>query len=105
MTNRWPFEHAVREDVALLGLGDYAGVERRSSGVRLSAELLAATVSGYACRLIVPPSGAAARLGVVTHGAGRGWSVEVPLWIAEEGPSDLSLELDRAARARQQVPH
>jgi hypothetical protein len=93
MTTPWPFEPDVRELVEMLVLADYLGVERRSGGVRLSAESLARAVSEYGRRLVLPPSEAAAPLDVVPHRAGGGWSVIVPLWTAEEGRSDLSLEL------------
>lgn len=88
----WPFEPQVRDVVASLVRGDYAAVERLSGGVQLRAEHLAHAVGAYGRRLVVPPPGAAP-LDVVECLDGTGWSVVVPLWTAEEGESDLTLEL------------
>jgi hypothetical protein len=92
MTETWPFEPAVRQVVELLARGEYAAVERLSGGVRLTADELAGAVRAYGRRLVVPPP-VAAPLDVVPHADGGGWSVDVPLWTAEEGRSDLTLQL------------
>lgn len=91
----WPFESAVRDVVAQLARGEYAALERRSSGVRLSAGEMKAAVAAYGRRIVVPPEGAAPPLDVVriTAVESPAWAVDVPLWTAEEGPSDLTLQL------------
>lgn len=77
--DRWPFEPDVRELVSLLVAGDYLAVERRSAGVRLSAEALGRAITEYGRTLVLPPSGMEELLDVVPHADGGGWSVRLPL--------------------------
>ena len=94
MDNRWPFESVVHDVVAQLAAGRYADLERRTRGVRLSADELAHAVREYG-RQVIPPPDAVLPLDVVpiTGAELPAWSVNVPLWTAEEGRSDLTLEL------------
>ena len=92
MSEAWPFEAQVRELVELLVRGDYAAIERLTGGVRLRAEHLADAVSEYGRRLVIP-SWATVPLDVIEFADGSGWAIVVDLWTAEEGRSDLSLEL------------
>ncbi|HKG95318.1 MAG TPA: hypothetical protein VKA84_25590 [Gemmatimonadaceae bacterium] len=91
----WPFEPAVREAVELLARGEYGALEQRSGGVRLSADELRDAVRAYGRRVVAPPREAAPPLDVVAVAGAEPpeWSVAVPLWTAEEGRSDLTLEL------------
>ena len=93
--NSWPFETVVRDVVAQLAARRYADLERRTHGVRLSARELAGAVRDYGRRIIPPPDGAELLVDVVPITAAEppAWSVNVPLWTAEEGRSDLTLEL------------
>lgn len=93
MSQAWPFEPDVRAIVALLAGGDYAEIERRTGGVELRASDLAEAVANYRARLVVPSPHVEPALDVVPHLAGGAWSVNVPLWTAEEGQSDLTLEI------------
>ena len=74
--------------------GDYAAIERFTSGVRLSASLLRQAVEEYGRTLAMPPVLALDQLDVVeVDGSNpKAWSVRVDLWTTEEGRSDLSLE-------------
>jgi len=100
MGEPWPFEPVVRDVVAQLAAGRYADLEERTRGVRLSAAELAGAVREYGRHVVVPPD-AAFVLDVVpvTGAAAPAWSVNVALWTAEEGPSDLTLELTIRAGA------
>jgi hypothetical protein len=91
----WPFESAVREVTELLVQGEYGEIEGRTAGVRLSALEIGHAVKEYGRRLVVPSNLAALTLDVVpiTAAAWPSWSVQVPIWTAEEGRSDLTLEL------------
>ena len=93
----WPFEATVREVVKLLARREYAELEQLSGGVRLSATQLHTAVQEYGRRIVMPPAGVAQPLNVVEVLPGstkrRSWSVDVDLWTAEEGPSDLTLQL------------
>jgi hypothetical protein len=85
----------VRAVVALLVAGEYDEVERRTGGKRLTSADIAAAVTAYGRRLVHPPQEAFDELDVVRV-AGvvpPTWSVRVGLWSAEEGRSDLTLEL------------
>lgn len=88
----WPFAPAVHNVIELLACGEYAAVERLSGGVRLPAEAMAAAIAEYGRRLVSPPAGAIP-FDVVPHADGGGWSVNVPLRTAEEGRSDLTMQL------------
>ena len=61
----------------------------------MTAVEMAEGVSAYGGRLILPPADAFDNLDVVeVEGTQpREWSVNVGLWTAEEGRSDLTLEL------------
>lgn len=86
---------AVRQVVSMLVQGDYETLERLTSGVRLTAAEMAEGVHEYGGSLILPPNDAFENLDVVeVEGSQpREWSVNVALWTAEEGRSDLTLEL------------
>ena len=91
----WPFEPVVREIVALLARGEYGAIERRTGGRRLSADELRTAVREYGRRIVAPPPEAGPSLVVVALSGPRPppWSVDVTLWTAEEGRSDLTLQL------------
>jgi hypothetical protein len=95
MSTRWPFDSAVRDVIANLARGEYAAVERRSAGVRLSAQELATAVVQYGRHLIPAPTEEPLPLDVVAilGSEPAAWSVDTPLWTAEEGRSDLTLQL------------
>jgi hypothetical protein len=94
MNIQWPFESAVRAVIADLARGEYAAVEHLSDGVRLSAQEMARAVSEYGRRLLPAPEGPLPLDVVAIRGADvPTWSVDAPLWTAEEGPSDLTLQL------------
>ncbi|HEY6560411.1 MAG TPA: hypothetical protein VI072_24170 [Polyangiaceae bacterium] len=84
----------VEQIVRLLVSGDYAAVERLTSGRNLTAAELEQAVHDYGRRLVLP---AADEFHVdaiqVTGRVPVTWYVRVDLWTAEEGKSDLSLEL------------
>lgn len=85
----------VRRVVTMLAQGDYGALERLTKGDRLTAAEIAEGVRECGGKLIPPPDEAFDRLDVVeVEGAQpREWDVNVPLWTAEEGKSDLTLEL------------
>ena len=86
---------AVRQVVSMLVQDDYETLERLTNGVRLTAAEMAEGVHEYGGSLILPPDDAFDNLDVVeVEGAQpRQWSVNVDLWTAEAGRSDLTLEL------------
>jgi hypothetical protein len=92
MIDELPFVPVVRELVGLLVEGNFAEVERRSTG-RLSAAELATAVSEYPGTLVPLPAASTELWDITRHHDGGGWAVVVPLWTREEGRSDLSLEL------------
>jgi hypothetical protein len=85
----------VRQVISLLAHGDYKALEKLTNGVRLSAAEMAEAVREYGGGLILPPEDSFDNLDVVeVQGARpREWSVNVDLWTAGEGQSDLTLEL------------
>jgi len=95
MSTRWPFEPLLRDLIATLARGDYAEAARRTAGERLSAAEIEGAVTDYGRRLVPAPEGDALLVDVVgiQDAAPPAWSVWAPLWTAEEGRSDLTLQL------------
>jgi hypothetical protein len=100
MSTRWPFEPLVRELITILARGQYAEAEQRTAGVRLSAREIEIAVAEYGRRLVPAPEGGALLLDVVEvqDAAPPAWCVWTRLWTAEEGRSDLTLQLTVWAR-------
>lgn len=90
---------AVERFVQLLAAGDFDDLARLAPGSRISAEQMRLAVAQYGRRLVpLPPSAS----GLIDYVAVQGaepdqWSVVVPLFTAEEGRSDLTLELTMRA--------
>ncbi|NPV19950.1 DUF7668 domain-containing protein [Bradyrhizobium aeschynomenes] len=84
----------VEQVMAWLVSGNFAAIERRSRGVRLSADMMRQAIADYGRTLITPPSEAFATMDVIrVADADRpAWSIRFDLWTKEEGRSDLSLE-------------
>ena len=88
-------EPLLRRIVEHLVAGDYAGLARADAGTRVDAEALERAVTEYGRRLVTPPPDAWRRLEPIRIRASAvpSWALCVPLWTAEEGRSDLELEL------------
>jgi hypothetical protein len=94
------FTTAVRIAVDLLVRGEYAVIESMTHGHRLSATELRRAVEDYGRHLVLPPEDEWTHLDVVgiTGSEPAAYHVVVDLWTAEEGRSDLSLELQLEER-------
>ena len=84
----------------LLASGDYDTVERMTRGRRLSAADLRTAVERYGRTLVALPQEAVQDLDVVEvrNSEPPTFSVVIDLWTAEEGRSDLTLELELVDR-------
>jgi hypothetical protein len=85
----------VRNVAAWLVEGNFLAIENRSGGVRLTADMIRQAVAEYKKHLIMPPNQAFTCLDAirVTNSNCPTWSVRLDLWTAEEGRSDLTIEL------------
>jgi hypothetical protein len=84
----------VRRLASQIAEGRYDFVVREVASSRLTSEDLRQVVRDYGRTLIVPPSEAYGHLDIVrVRDTVPTWSIRVPLWTAEEGRSDLTLEL------------
>ena len=85
----------VQRVVSLLARGEYEALERLTNGERLTAAEIREGVRDYGGSLVLPPDEAFDNLDVVEIEGEqpRAWGVRVDLWTAEEGRSDLTLEL------------
>ena len=88
-------QSTAREMVDHLVRGDYGSLLARSAKSRLTSDDLHTVIRDYGRKLVSPPSDAYKKLDMVRI---KGttvptWSVRAPLWTAEEGRSDLTLEL------------
>jgi hypothetical protein len=79
----------------LLVAGDYEGLARLTNSQRLTADELRQAVLDYGRRLVPPPQDTWSTRSTVEieDTVPEAWSVYVDLWTAEEGRSDLTLEL------------
>ena len=81
--------------------GDYAAVEGFTGAERLTADQIAQAISDYGRRLVLPPEASGPRSVVEIEGSNpEQWSAYVDLWTAEEGRSDLTLELTLTESSR-----
>ena len=80
---------------ALLVQGQYGEAGRLTKRERLTSAEIESAVTSYGRRLVLPPSGHFEPRSVfeIQGSQPRRWSVHVDLWTAEEGRSDLTLEL------------
>ena len=85
----------VRRVVGLLAERDYDSVVQTCSQSRLTSDDLRNVIHQYGGRIIPPPVDAFVNLDAIRIAdlPKPGWSVRVPLYTAEEGRSDLTLEL------------
>jgi hypothetical protein len=90
-----PVEVAVRTVVDLLVRREYDGVERMTEGARMSAAEISEAIAEYGRTLVRPdPAEWWPLVEITPVAAERGkLHVAAPLWTAEEGRSDLMLEL------------
>jgi hypothetical protein len=85
----------VHRIVIMLAQAHYNDLETLTNGRRLTATEIAESVREYGGTIIVPPENGFENLDIIgVEGAQpRAWSVNLTLWTAEEGRSDLTLEL------------
>ena len=85
----------VLEVLRLLAAKDYQGLFSLSRGVRLSAADIARAIHEYDRTIVDLPDAEYDRIDViaVSDSSPQRWSVDVGLWTAEEGSSDLTLSL------------
>ena len=81
--------------VGRLVSGDFDSLERLTNGTRLSRTEMQAAVKDYPGTLVMPPETSFEDIDVIEieGRSPRQWSACFELWTAEEGRSDLSLEL------------
>jgi uncharacterized protein (UPF0212 family) len=86
---------AVRKIADLLAAEQLDAVVQACSETRLSVDEIRAVIHDYGRRLVPPPPEAYSELDVVKVAGAKcpTWSVRAPLYTAEEGMSDLTLEV------------
>jgi len=86
---------STRDLIGQLARGDYQSAVGRCAKSRLSVDDLRSAIREYGRTLVMPPAEAYANLDAVQVKSAvfPTWSVRAPLWTAEEGRSDLTLEL------------
>ena len=84
----------VRRIVSLLVTGNYQELEQLSHGVRLDAVSIKRAVADYGRTLVEPPGDAQfLEWYPISNSSPPAWSVDVTLFSAQEGRSDLTLTL------------
>src|SRR5205814_2086152 len=86
---------SVRKIIELLVAGRYQEVAQITHEQRLDAQSIQRAIRDYGRQLEMPPEKEFDRLDVikVENTEPPRFSVRIPLWTAEEGRSDLTLEL------------
>ncbi len=92
--DKLPSEATIQVIEMLVG-HRYDELEKRTGGVRLSAQMIAEAISEYGKKLVLPPPDSLGHLDIVPVACSgpKTWSVRADLWTQEEGRSDLTLEL------------
>jgi hypothetical protein len=95
MTEESKVKAIIHRIVTMLTQSDYDELERLTKGRRLTATEISEGVHEYGRTLVMLPEHAFENLNIIeVEGAKpREWSVQLNLWTAEEGQSDLTLEL------------
>lgn len=94
MSQSEKLQRTLRIIVSLLVGLDFERLASLTRGIRLSADDMRRAVAEYGRTLVMPPGPEIdADVVEVTGSRPTRWSVVVPLYTREEGPSDLSLEL------------
>jgi hypothetical protein len=85
----------VRQIIELLVAKEYDQIVRVTDGQQLDATTIENIILGYGRTVVLPPDSAFDHLDVVRvqNVYAPRWSVRMDLWTAEEGRSDLSVEL------------
>jgi hypothetical protein len=84
----------IRELVHELVKGNYEGLEADGRAGRLTAEELRQSITSYGGTIIELPNEAFETADAIPiEGEPNCWAVDVDLWTAEEGQSDLTLSL------------
>ncbi len=94
-----PLKVAAAKVMRLLASKDYRGLEALTRGKRLSSRLIEQAIDEFGRTVIEPTPDAYARLDVVeiTGAVPRRWSVNMPVWTAELGESDLEVQMTMTA--------
>lgn len=93
--NTKKLHNTVKMVTDLLAEKNYKEIESLCDGVQLDAEELAYASEDYGMEILPLPKEGYKKLDIVevTDSNPREWSVYVPIYTAEEGLSDLTLEL------------
>ena len=86
-------ENTVRHIYSLLCSQQYEAVEKLTNGIRLGSDEIEQSIAEYGYLLVPYPNSVELDVIEVTGSMPREWSVVAPIYTAEEGLSDLSLEL------------
>ena len=86
-------EQTVRYIYSLLHNKSYIDLARFTGGVRLNASDIEECITEYGCELVAYPEIIQLDTVEVSGSSPKEWSVVAPIYTAEEGVSDLSIEL------------
>lgn len=90
----YQFQAAIREVVELLVRGEFAVLERDGRSGRLNSQEIESAISEYGKRLISLPDNSFQSADCYDiEGVKNTWTMDIPLWTAEEGESDLTLSI------------
>jgi hypothetical protein len=89
-----PLQQQIRELIDALVAADYTKIATAGWLGRLRADDLHARVREYGARLVTPPPTFMDSIEAYPYKDGSGLHLDVPLWTAEEGLSDLTLSLE-----------
>jgi hypothetical protein len=90
-----PLRLPVEFVVSMLVNGEWEELEKATGGIRLRGVDIARAVRQYGRKLVDPPREAYDTIDaiLIKDAIPPQWSVRMKLWTAEEGVSDLTLEL------------
>jgi hypothetical protein len=83
----------IRRLVVDLAQGQYAAIEADGRIGRLTSEELRRAIADYGRTVVVPPDDFIDAIDVHPISGTREYALDIPLWTAEEGLSDLTLSV------------
>lgn len=85
----------LHQIITMLVKEDYQALESLSNGIRLTSLEIETAVKEYPGTIVMPLESAFENIDVIEISGSepKEWSVNFDLWTAEEGRSDLTLEL------------
>ena len=88
-------KNTVEKLLLLLSRGEYSTLIKRCADSRLTADDVRRAINEYGGKPVMPPDNGYGDLDaiLIKNSSPSKWSVRIPIWMADEGRSDLTLDI------------